>query len=528
MAEKELCPTCFSELVSDEERKRRIEEDPKHEIYGYSWSDDPVLTPKGLSGEEYKGVTEIKSKHIIELQEARKQQEDDIGMFEEDKTEFTEVKDEVSVDCKHIKELRDSTEKILKADIDIEELTEEERKELLYEYFNFDAEGNKKIPADERYIDKDGWTDPDLSRIVKIKAVHIEDLRHPIPSIHNLYVNTDVVGSWCESGTETCRARKKENIIHMYTQLLAGKLKFKKSLSGEGWANFDLNYTPSHLFHADSNYIYYQSLVNNVQPYIWFADRKLEVDAGLHNIATLGVNDCAVDANTGYIYWINNDIYKYKLYGQRIKVFEISGFRWGERVNVILDKDNYYFYHEASKKIKKINKESNTVVDEYYSDNWWYPHPEDPETPIPRIQDMGVDKDYVYVLWRKIEDITEPHPTLPYDIVVGQNTWIYVDKINKETKEMSTDLIAEFKHPTDYRETAFAIGKHLYMAHTFLPETTQYYYRVEAYDKETLEKISEDTQYAIMPKVGDTLFSWSGKITLTTSEEPIVAQRYKD
>jgi len=273
MAEEKLCPTCFSELVSDEERERRIEEDPEYEIYGYSWSDDPILTPRGLSGEEYKGVTEIKIKHIIELQEARKQQEDDLGISGADKTEFTEFDGKVAVNYKHIRELRDSTEKILKEIAGIEELTAEERKELLYEYFNFDAEGNKIIPADSKYVDKDEWTDSALTKKIKIKGIHIEDLRHPISLLNweetfdiqedqEIYPRLNESGFWFGPfypGTINYHYWNIPNFYgkHKWNQEYGGICpgKLESSIYTSGEVDFDLEQADSKLkyhFHAKS------------------------------------------------------------------------------------------------------------------------------------------------------------------------------------------------------------------------------------------------------------------------------------
>ena len=161
------CPICHSEIET--------------------WSDDPLLTPRGLAGDEYKGFIFIKANHIIELQEERKQQEIDYGIPEADRTVFTEITPNTEfISKKVIEELRESTEKILTLG---EEVTEVERTELLKEYFNYDEDGIYigTYKYGEKVADKEEWTDvnPDNKPklpddIVKMKAIHIEDLRHPL------------------------------------------------------------------------------------------------------------------------------------------------------------------------------------------------------------------------------------------------------------------------------------------------------------------------------------------------------------
>ena len=93
------CPRCFSEI----------------DITAPLWTDDPILTPEGEAGEDYIGFTYINPEHIEELQEIRAQQEIDVGIAEEERTEFTEINTTsnlVDVYKKYIRELRESTEKI--------------------------------------------------------------------------------------------------------------------------------------------------------------------------------------------------------------------------------------------------------------------------------------------------------------------------------------------------------------------------------------------------------------------------------
>jgi len=155
------CPRCFTEL----------------DITG-GYTDDPIKTPHGEAGDDYKGFTNIKPIHIQELQTLRAQQEIDAGITEEDRTEFTEIDTEhnlVDVYRTHILELRESTEKILTALGQTKDT-----------YFNYDEDGTEYNIGNHQTDWKDsdlGEKDEDgnyIKRFVDIKAYHIEDLRHYI------------------------------------------------------------------------------------------------------------------------------------------------------------------------------------------------------------------------------------------------------------------------------------------------------------------------------------------------------------
>jgi len=171
MAEEKRCPRCFSKL------------DPP------SYIDDPIRTPKGQAGENYKGVTYIKPIHITELQDLRKEQEISVGIPIGKRTTFTKINTNVSrfIDMykSHILELRESTEKIL-------EITGQTKEQ----YFNYDEEGNE-YNENNHQLD---WHDPNLEtrKRVYIKAVHIEDLRHylsvaPTMLLVNRFINANTV-----------------------------------------------------------------------------------------------------------------------------------------------------------------------------------------------------------------------------------------------------------------------------------------------------------------------------------------------
>ena len=142
------CPTCFS-------------------IIG-QWTDDPILTPKGLSGINYIGFTPIKPIHITELQQDRQNKEINVGIEESDRTVFTSINARGDIYKKHIRELRTSTEKIL--------VKTGQTKE---EYFNYDSEGNEYNIGNHQT----DWTDSNLTGIKNLKARHIEELRHYLRTI---------------------------------------------------------------------------------------------------------------------------------------------------------------------------------------------------------------------------------------------------------------------------------------------------------------------------------------------------------
>jgi hypothetical protein len=149
-----------------------------------TWLHDPILKPQGaeydwISDTElvfepdednrwYKGTQQLREDEIIELQTALKDLEE--SYLTSNLTDFSPVNVSGKFQCtgKHIKEMRDSVEKLL---------TEFGRTKT--EYFNYDNEYNHIIHPNG---DKLEWSDPitvdtDLSKF-QIKYIHIEDLRH--------------------------------------------------------------------------------------------------------------------------------------------------------------------------------------------------------------------------------------------------------------------------------------------------------------------------------------------------------------
>lgn len=158
----------------------------------YLWKNDSLHTKRGLAGENYKGYTYIQPQHITELQETRQEQEEAVGIEESERTNFETVTGKENSYKKHIRQLRQSTEKILKTMGIVDE--EDEEMADLNHYFNYDEEGEYKgtYKYGEKKADKNEWTrtDREISRHEKepylpqpktnIYALNIEELRHPL------------------------------------------------------------------------------------------------------------------------------------------------------------------------------------------------------------------------------------------------------------------------------------------------------------------------------------------------------------
>lgn len=158
------CPTCYSEIGI-------WTDDPIKTKNGtaYVFDDEGNLIPNPEDDKQNVGLTEVDVKnHIEELQEARQTQEDTAisggFMTEAQRTSFTPFQAGDYLTKQHMSELRISTEKLLEA-YGIAKLT----------YFNYDSEGNDMGTTQE------DWNDIDILNYEgHIRALHIEDLRHPI------------------------------------------------------------------------------------------------------------------------------------------------------------------------------------------------------------------------------------------------------------------------------------------------------------------------------------------------------------
>lgn len=193
MSEYNKCPKCYNYIDEFDIDKTKI-----HRVRGELgidengdplpfWSDDPVFTPLGLSGDDYKGITIPKSIHITELQGYYTELEETI-LSEENRTEFLIVDSKNILKHINIEQLRISIENLLF-----------EQSLTLEDYFKYDRQGNEiettqtdwtdvnrinkvdlPVKGEEGYLDYGyiaGDTVPLLPTPVLIRAIHIEELR---------------------------------------------------------------------------------------------------------------------------------------------------------------------------------------------------------------------------------------------------------------------------------------------------------------------------------------------------------------
>jgi hypothetical protein len=136
----------------------------------YKWdSDTELVEVLNIVDRIYRGIYQINEDDIIDLQDELKDlEEENLPVI--DRTVFSPLNStgKFQITGKHIKEMRDSVEKLL----DIFGLTKTD-------YFNYDEDNNHIIHP---LGDKIDWTDPitistDLQKF-QVKYIHIEDLRH--------------------------------------------------------------------------------------------------------------------------------------------------------------------------------------------------------------------------------------------------------------------------------------------------------------------------------------------------------------
>lgn len=193
------CPTCHSHIGTGTSRIQGEEGVDADGNPVPRWSDDPILTVLGINGEDYQGEDRLRKLQVVELQTIRADQEEELGISP---TPFSDVTTDVHVIRRHIIELRESTEKIL----NVVGVT-------LEDYFKLDPDGNEvpqnpelalrgvadpqvewtDVERGEDYIHVDASIDgtftlpdsstqesPTVPTGTHVRAIHIEDLRHPI------------------------------------------------------------------------------------------------------------------------------------------------------------------------------------------------------------------------------------------------------------------------------------------------------------------------------------------------------------
>jgi hypothetical protein len=165
------CPYCYRDGIWSK--------DPILTLYGskYKWTNEnetTLIEVPNIEDRIYKGIYQITEPEVQELQDNLKALEIE-SLPEIERTVFSPLNTSgyFQITGKHIKEMRDSVEKLLTA-IGLTKT----------DYFNYD-EGNNHII--HPLGDKIEWTDPiteatDLQKF-QIKAIHFEDLRHNIQTI---------------------------------------------------------------------------------------------------------------------------------------------------------------------------------------------------------------------------------------------------------------------------------------------------------------------------------------------------------
>jgi len=166
------CPKCYNP-ISESRGDRGSQGVDEHGDPFPFWSDDPVLTPLGLAGDDYKGTSIIRYIHIQELREYYNALEVDLELTPTTWTDdLTDTTKKFVLKHVHIEELRESIEGILT-----------EKGLTIEDYFSLDRYGNEIV------TDQTDWTDVDRDNVGSlpllpintiIKAIHIEDLRRGI------------------------------------------------------------------------------------------------------------------------------------------------------------------------------------------------------------------------------------------------------------------------------------------------------------------------------------------------------------
>jgi hypothetical protein len=164
------CPICFN-YVTDRGRKGSGGTDPEGDPLPF-WTEDSLLTPGGLAGEDFKGLNPRRVIHLQELQDYYTDLGTQLGLS----FSFTIIEMGLGISRYHIYELRKAIEDILT----LNDLT-------IADYFQFDRKGNPTITSQTDWTDIDRSNGfPELPISCSVRAIHIEELRRGI------------VGYWAE------------------------------------------------------------------------------------------------------------------------------------------------------------------------------------------------------------------------------------------------------------------------------------------------------------------------------------------
>ena len=170
MISPEKCPYCFRQLGT-------WVKDPIFLPNGgpYVWtSDTEIIKEDRIDHRFYKGFYQICEPEVQEIQDFLKQTEIDNSITPLTDWSPLTLDMKFQITGKHIKEMRDSVEKLL-TNFGLTKT----------DYFNYDEEGNEITQPNGQKLE---WTDPitnsvDLKKF-QVKYIHIEDLRHYIQQIY--------------------------------------------------------------------------------------------------------------------------------------------------------------------------------------------------------------------------------------------------------------------------------------------------------------------------------------------------------
>ena len=179
------CPKCYNYISEDRGDRGSQGIDTNGDPLPF-WSDDPFLTPLGLAGDDYKGMTFIRHIHIQELREYYNSLEQSLGLTETSWTDDLTVEDTKFITKKvHIDELRKAIEILLV-----------DRSLTIANYFALDRYGNTITTTQTDWTDVDRDNEesyPLLPTKTLIRAIHIEELRRGI------YILSGFMETWTPS-----------------------------------------------------------------------------------------------------------------------------------------------------------------------------------------------------------------------------------------------------------------------------------------------------------------------------------------
>jgi hypothetical protein len=257
MLSSEKCPYCFRYLGT-------WLKDPIFLPNGgpYLWtSDTEIVKEDRLDHKLYKGFQQVTEPMVQEIQDVLNQAEIDNSITPLTDWSSLSLDGKFQITGKHIKEMRDSVEKLLTK----LGLTKTD-------YFNYDEDGNHIIQPNGDKLD---WTDPitnaiDLKKF-QVKYIHIEDLRHYIAVV------LDWIEDWSVTPDETFFDVAESSTITLTEDDLQGQCTGDKQ-GEDAWASF--GYYKQDSYPSGGN--------GTVKSSILSTEIKLELEATSHVVQVWG------------------------------------------------------------------------------------------------------------------------------------------------------------------------------------------------------------------------------------------------